>query len=412
MIRGMWDVERQIHVVRAPLDMLAIQRVTCATGDGGRRRGMRMSAIIGNHRCYRTVEGSWRIDVMSRASLDAPLVGAIGMEHTRASAAVLATSIALAAMRRATAGAAISRTTIPVYAAALARLDQSLTMLDAAFALGDSAQLRRACRRARAAYERVRHFAEHYASSQVRAFDGVPMPQEENEESRTPLALTGLQMVESLLFPLIETLRRSEGRQLVRYMRAVVRTFGQSEDDSTLRDACIFDAMRQELARVSTLGTGGSEAAVNGGTMAESAQALTRVQDALLPYREELARRHIATLARLDAAFARAIACLRATPDVDRFDRLAFLTRHAIPAARALSSAQRVLAIDPTKNRRYRMIRDAAAPVTGGPTTSAVVGHGVAGYKLPDAVSPGVCGHLRACGRENPVHRKLKLTIE
>ena len=334
------------------------------------------------------------------------------MEHTRASAAVLATSIALAALRRATAGAAMSRTAIPVYAAALAWLDQSLTTLDAAFARGDSAKLRRACRRARAAYERVGRFAEHYAASQVRALDGVLMPEEENDDFGRALAPTGLQMVESDVFPLLETLRRSEGRQLVRYMHAAVRAFAQREDDSMLHDACVFDAMRQELAWVSTLGTAGSDVTANGGSMAESAQALIGVQDALVPYREELARRDIAILARLDAALARAIACLRATPDIDRFDRLAFLTRHAIPTARTLSSAQRVLAIDPTQTRRYRVIREAAARVTSGRSRSAVVGHGVAAYKLRESVSPGMCGHPLARGSENPVYRKLKLTRE
>ena len=50
-------------------------------------------------------------------------------------------------------------------------------------------------------------------------------------------------------------------------------------------------------------------------------------------------------LARLGLTLDAAIEYLRAHSDFDRFDRLAFISRHAVPTARALVKAQRALRI-------------------------------------------------------------------
>jgi cytochrome c peroxidase len=128
-------------------------------------------------------------------------------------------------------------------------------------------------------------------------------------------------------------------------MRSAVRSLRNRGADSMPGDAYVFDAMRQELARASTLGIAGFDATLSGDAMVESAEALVGIRDALVPYRAELARRHSPALARLDSTLAGSIAYLRANADFERFDRLAFLSSHAIPTARALSTAQRALGI-------------------------------------------------------------------
>jgi cytochrome c peroxidase len=234
---------------------------------------------------------------------------------------------------------------IPAYGAALSRLDRSLVRLDAALAGADSVRARRAFREARAMYKRVELFAEYYASSEMRALNGVPLPKAEDEDPETPLRPIGLQVIETIVFPAFDTTRRAEGRELVTHMRTAVRTLGRRGADSMPGDAYLFDAMRQEIGRVSTLGIAGFDVTLSGDAMDESAEALIGVREAFVPYRSRVSRGDPAALARLDTAFGGAVAYLRGHPDFDRFDRLAFLAGHAIPLAHALAAARRAAGI-------------------------------------------------------------------
>ena len=275
-----------------------------------------------------------------------------------AAAAIVAMSVTFAAVRRMTARPALARETgaagMPIYAAALARLDRSLVQLDATLGTRNSSDVRRAFRETRTAYKRVELFVEYYGAADLRALNGVPMPKAEDEDPETPLPPVGLQVVEAIVFPTLDTARTTEARQLVSYMRAAVQSLSRAGADTMPGDAYLFDAMRQEITRVSTLGVAGFDASTSGDAIVEAAEALEGVRDAFAPYRQALIRRKPAALARLDVTFAGAIAYLRAHPDFDSFDRLAFIAYHAVPTARALATAQRELDIGaPPKPRAW-----------------------------------------------------------
>jgi cytochrome c peroxidase len=269
--------------------------------------------------------------------------------------AVIVTALTVAApVRRSVVPDTLVDIAMPVYARGLTRLDRSLARLDAALAGTDAAEVRRAFRDARAMYKRIEPFAEYYASSEVRALNGVPLPKAEDEDPETPLRPIGLQVVETIVFPTFDTTRRREGHELVSYMRAAARTLAQRGIDSMPGDAYVFDAMRHEVARVSTLGIAGFDATASGDAITESAEALEGVREALEPYRPRLERRDPAGLARLDARLAAAVLDLRAHGDFERFDRLAFLANYAVPLARALASAQHAAGIGaPAKPRAW-----------------------------------------------------------
>ncbi len=232
-----------------------------------------------------------------------------------AAAAIVAVSITFAAVRRMTARPAAARETrpvaIPVYAGALARLDRSLVRLDASLTARDPAAVRSAFREARASYKRVELFAEYYGASEVRTLNGVPMPKAESEDPETPLPPVGLQVVESIVFPALDTARTTEARQLVSYMRAAVGTLSRMGADTMPGDAYLFDAMRQEVTRVSTLGIAGFDASASGDAIVEAAEALTGVREALVPYRQALIWSAPAALARLDLTLDSATTYLR-----------------------------------------------------------------------------------------------------
>jgi cytochrome c peroxidase len=120
-------------------------------------------------------------------------------------------------------------------------------------------------------------------------------------------------------------------------------------------DANVWDAMRQEVARVVVLGVSGFDSPVAQRSIPEAAAALRALRAALAPYRADLRRAAPRAWERLDGGLARAAAYLDANPDFAAFDRLAFVTEHANPVSAALLDAQRALGIPlPAERRAWR----------------------------------------------------------
>lgn len=272
--------------------------------------------------------------------------------------AVLAAIVAIGATLSAV-NAGTREDTPPPEMSALARydeglqhLDRALLALDSGLRTGDTTAARDAFRRARAAYKRVELFVEYYRSGEVRELNGVPMARAEDEDPETPLPPVGLQMVEMALYPgeVPDTVRAA--RRYIGYMRSTVAQLRRAGADSMPGDDYLFDAMRQEIARVSTLGIAGFDATASGDAIVESAEALQGVSDALAPYRARAA--DTVPFAALDSAFARAIAFLRSARTAERIDRVAFLSRHALPLAHRLADVQHALGIGvPAKPRAW-----------------------------------------------------------
>ena len=236
---------------------------------------------------------------------------------------------------------------IAVYRAGLDRLDTALLRLEATVAQGDGEASRAAFRDARASYKRIELFTEYFAPFLVRELNGVPIPQAEQEDPETPLAPVGFQVIEAELFPEFQSGSIAQVRRLLGYMRIAVGSLRAAGADTMPGDAYVFDAMRHEIARVSTLGIGGFDATVSKEGVSEAAHALEGIGAALVPYRSDLARTNRLALDTLDARLNAAVAYLRANPDHEQLDRLAFLAHHAVPTARALFAAQHALGIGP-----------------------------------------------------------------
>ena len=144
------------------------------------------------------------------------------------------------------------RSAVDVYRSGLDALDTALVRLDAALATGNRDSARVAFRRTRAAYKRIEVFAEYYGSGIVRELNGPPIPKAEDEDPETPLAPVGLQMIEAALFPGGDSGSMIDSRRYVPYMRLAIRSLRAAGVDTMPGDAYVFDAARQELARVST----------------------------------------------------------------------------------------------------------------------------------------------------------------
>ncbi|MEO6528167.1 MAG: cytochrome c peroxidase [Gemmatimonadaceae bacterium] len=272
-------------------------------------------------------------------------------------AAIVIVVVSLAATRRGGRTAreqrAPSTAVLAVYDSGLARLDRAISELDAALATGELTPARAAFRRARSAYKEVEPFVEYYGAFAMRELNGVPMDKAEDEDPETPLPPVGLQMVEAALFPDGVAVEIRGARRYTPHMRAAIATLRRVGADTMPGDAYLFDAMRQEIARVSTLGIASFDATLSGDAIRESADALVGVREALAPYRRSEGDVSVPCAA-LDSAFAQTIGYLRTHPDPARIDRIEFLSRYAVPMAHRLGSVQRALRIGaPSKARAW-----------------------------------------------------------
>ena len=277
------------------------------------------------------------------------------MMHVR-TAAVAITVLAVAGIaatrdpRPAAATVAFAR-----YATALDQLDANLARLDSSVVTGkDSAHVAAALRETRAMYKSVELFVEYYGGpSLARELNGPPIPKAEDEDPEHSLAPVGLQVFEAALQ------QPSDARRLIGYMRTAVASLRRVGADTMPGDAYLFDAMREEIARVATLGLAGFDQTTASDPLVDASNALGGVLSAFAPYRSRLARRDARVLARLDSAFDAAITQLQSA-SIAHFSRLDFISHHVQSMAHALAAAQQALAIGAPDRPRAWSARSAS----------------------------------------------------
>jgi cytochrome c peroxidase len=203
---------------------------------------------------------------------------------------------------------------------------------------GARRDVRPAFRAARAQYKRVEGVLEFYAPALAAAFNS--RRQEVDDDDAPPpgtLAAAGFPALETLLWPTVTANDADSARRIVDGMRPAARRLRDLAGTIIPTDAQIIELARLEIARVSTLGIAGFDSPRTGEAMREGAEALEGIRslyDEVGAYRWGRLRRERKAF---DSALTRAEDYLRAHPDFDSFDRLAFLADYAEPAAKSLN---------------------------------------------------------------------------
>jgi cytochrome c peroxidase len=114
-------------------------------------------------------------------------------------------------------------------------------------------------------------------------------------------------------------------------------------------EAQLIEITRLELARVSTLGIAGFDAPRTGDAMREGAEAVDGVRELLRIAGPGFWNRFAHERQVLDSTFSRAGNYLRANLNFETFNRLAFISAYAQPAATALDSLRRAASTTPVR---------------------------------------------------------------
>ncbi len=232
-------------------------------------------------------------------------------------------------------------------------LDAALAALDSALKSGGgSTDVRPAFRLARAQYKRIEGILEFYAPALAAAFNS--RRQEVDDEDAPPpstLAAAGFPALEPLVWPTVARQNVDAAKKIVAGMRPAVQRLRGLAGTIVPTDAQIIELARLEVARVSTLGITGFDAPLTHAAMGESADALEGIR-ALFREIGDRWSEHSRGRRMMDSTFARAEQYLRAHPDFDSFDRLAFIAEYAEPAANALDQLRAAVVSTPIRMPR------------------------------------------------------------
>jgi cytochrome c peroxidase len=232
-----------------------------------------------------------------------------------------------------------------IYLRDLDTLEAAIARLSGAAKAHRDQAAQRAFRQARAAYKRIEYRVAYEMPEAEVEINGAPLPRVNEYASDGVLPPAGLQVIEAVLFPEPAAECDSVVAAQIKLMGPTLARLRKHRPSGVDRDAWLFDALRQELARVSTLGLAGFDATVTGDGIRESAEALRGVRQSAAIYEPDADPTARTRWAELDRRLGAAIAELEGSPDFDRFDRLGFLVRHAAPIARALTGYQSALGV-------------------------------------------------------------------
>jgi cytochrome c peroxidase len=201
--------------------------------------------------------------------------------------------------------------------------------------------LQRMFLQARLGYKRFEWAAEYFEPATARYVNGAPVP--EVELTGQTFAPAGLQVIETFLYPRWDTVHRRETLQLLKRLQSDAEMFKKHFANIDILDWQVFDAARQEVFRVETLGITGFDDPLSLESMKESAVGLGGVKQALAYYdgAQDVGDR-------LDTA----MGYLYRHSDFNSFDRAEFIMSYANPLSIGIAGMEERLKLHPMRYNR------------------------------------------------------------
>ncbi|PQA58386.1 cytochrome c peroxidase [Siphonobacter curvatus] len=197
----------------------------------------------------------------------------------------------------------------------------------------DTVNSRQSFLNARLAYKRIEWLVEGYDPVMARQINGPPVDEVEMED-QVLIEPQGFQVIESIIFPRLDTTRLDELQQECEQLTINAGLLRKHPWLNELKEVNFWDAMRLELARIATLGIIGYDSPTVQYSLPEAIASLEGCEDLLKEYEE------VPDIQRLLAEIKQSL-----QSEFDDLDRSAFLTQRLRPLCKALEKYQQELGI-------------------------------------------------------------------
>lgn len=184
----------------------------------------------------------------------------------------------------------------------------------------------------RNAYKKTETFTEYYFPFYATKLNGPPIIFFEESESDMPSNLpAGMQVIEGLLFPRRNTSENSRLQEQVNELLRLATELPDVNVSFAFDDAGIFDALMEELYRVTALGITGFDSQTAQNSLPECAAALESISRYTSIYRAVFEDKLPGRFEVLQQKTAAAIAYLNKQKDFNAFDRMYFINQFLNP---------------------------------------------------------------------------------
>jgi len=177
---------------------------------------------------------------------------------------------------------------------------------------------------ARIKYKQLEYYIEYFFPSTAVMLNGAPIDEIELGENLIENP-TGFQVMEEIIYDKPTTENRKELENEVKKMQLNLQRIKRFNEQYQLTDAQIFDAVRLEIFRITSLGITGFDTPNALQSIPETASALKGIAHALNRYKNDEAS---------DQLISSAISYLDKNTDFNLFDRLTFITDYLDPISK------------------------------------------------------------------------------
>ncbi|GAA0531178.1 cytochrome c peroxidase [Chitinophaga japonensis] len=225
-------------------------------------------------------------------------------------------------------------------------LEQRVDALCKAIEQGQSTdKLQAAFRKARLAYKPIELLAAYYMPYTNQFINGPNIPEVEPDEKNVIIQPEGFQVLEALLFAAPVRPDTAAIRMEARRLRSSLQRLQGKAGSQPFTDAQLFDAMRQELLRIASLGLSGFDSPEAEHSLPEAAAALHGVETVWHFYTPRVQLINPALAKHTEALLHTARRELQAAPDFNALDRLRFISKYLNPLTINLKLAREALNI-------------------------------------------------------------------
>lgn len=184
----------------------------------------------------------------------------------------------------------------------------------------------------RDAYKQIEVFAEYFFSFYATKLNGPSIPfYEEADPDKLVESPTGLQLIETYIFPRVNKKEKSElietTSELVRYARELPKI----EESFDLNDNNIFDAIMEQLYRITALGVSGFDSQVALNSLPECKSSLNSLQQILIFYKEPFDKKLPGKFKELELKLNDAQKYIDENNNFNSFNRMQFIQEYLNP---------------------------------------------------------------------------------
>jgi cytochrome c peroxidase len=203
-----------------------------------------------------------------------------------------------------------------------------------------------AFRKARIGYKKIEFMAEYFNPYTAKAINGAAIYEvEEDDPLQKLVSPTGFQVAEALVFPAYDKANKEGLVQEINLIKSSLNRLRLVSETTAMSDRHIFDAMRQQIFRIITLGISGFDSPIALHSMPEAAASLQSLQETFTLYKHDLQKISPDLSQEIEHTFSGAITYLQANTEFNTFDRAIFITTYANPLTTILAKARDALAI-------------------------------------------------------------------